>query len=96
MSKSNGLGIFKWFSSSKKEEKKKNTASIAKLRLEAAISKDKQTRNIDFLPKMESELIQVLEKYMEITSDDITCDLKNVNGEDVLDLSVNFHRKKSA
>lgn len=95
MKKSSGLSIFRWFSSNK-EDKKRNTASIAKLRLEAAISKDKKTRNIDFLPKMEQELIQVLEKYMEITSDDITCDLKEVNGEEVLDFSVNFHKKESA
>lgn len=86
-----------WFKPSKKnQEKDKSSASIAKIRLKAALSNDKKAINLDFLPKMEAELCAVLEKYMEISNDDISCDLKNVDGEETLDLSINFNRKKRA
>ena len=84
--------IFGMFSIAKKE-KKKNSASLARIRLEAVLSKDKINRDINFLPKMEEEIIAVLSKYMDISNDDITCDLREKDGEEVLDLSVNFHRK---
>lgn len=84
---------FKWLF---RKKAKPNTANIAKLRLQAALISDKKNLSMDFLPKMEEEIIEVLRKYIEISNGDISCDLKTIDGEEVLDLSVNFQRKKPA
>jgi cell division topological specificity factor MinE len=75
---------------------KKNTANVAKLRLQAALSNDKKKISMDFFPKMEVEFLEVLRKYVEISKGDISSDLKKVGGEEVLNFNVTFKRKKTA
>jgi cell division topological specificity factor len=73
-----------------KREKKQNTASIAKIRLETVLSKDHANRRVDFLPQMESEIVAVLTKYMNISPNDICCNIDDNDGEQTLELNVNL------
>jgi cell division topological specificity factor len=70
-----------------KEEK--GSANTAKDRLQIIIARERSTvQEYDFLPAMELEILEVIKKYIKVTSEDVKIS-KNRSGEiDVLDVNV--------
>lgn len=73
------------------KSKKEGSAGIAKLRLEAVLSKNTSS-NQNFLPELRKDILNVLSKYINIENEnDIYCDINSKNGEDIFELNINLH-----
>lgn len=69
----------------------RNTASLAKERLQIIVSHERvSTRedSVDFLPQLEQELLDVIAKYMTIDRDQVKVQLARDGALSVLELNV--------
>ncbi len=81
------MGLFSFF----KKEKKKNTASLAKERLQILIAhehSDTSTAAPDYLPKLQEELIGVIRKYVKVDDNAVNVKLEKGDNFDVLELNI--------
>ena len=70
---------------------KKNTAETAKNRLQIIIAQERSKRGgPDYLPLLQSELLDVIKKYVNINAEDVKVDLIKDGANDVLDISVSL------
>ncbi len=77
------MSIFKYL------RKRKNSASVAKDRLQIFISHERSQRNApDFLPQMQKEIIDVIAKYIDIDREQVKVQLERIGGNAVLELNV--------
>lgn len=77
------MSIFDYFYS------RKNTASIAKERLQIIISHERATRNgPDYLPMLKQELMAVIAKYVQIEEDQIKVQLEKEDNYSILELNI--------
>jgi cell division topological specificity factor len=70
---------------------KKQTASMAKERLQIILAHERSGRNAvdpDYLPDLQRELIAVISKYIKINSDDITVNLERQDNLEVLEVKI--------
>lgn len=78
------MSIFDYFKSSKK-----NTASIAKERLQVIVAHERNKRNQpDYLPALQREILEVIRKYVNIEQDQIEVQLENNGDCSILELNV--------
>lgn len=71
--------------------RKKDSASIAKERLQIIISHEraKQKRNDpDYLPKLQQELLDVIAKYIKVDKEQVIVQLERIGDNAVLELNV--------
>lgn len=54
---------------------KKNTAEVAKERLQIILSHERSKRSPDYLPMLQKELIDVIAKYIPIAKDQVKVEL---------------------
>ena len=81
------MGLFSFF----KKEKKKNTASLAKERLQILIAhehSDTSTTAPDYLPKLQEELIGVIRKYVKVDDNAVNVKVEKGDNFDVLELNI--------
>jgi len=79
------MSIFDYFI----KKDKKNTASVAKERLQIIVAHERSKRQQpDYLPKMQKEILAVIQKYVEIDLDDVNVTLDNNNDCSVLELNI--------
>ncbi|HIP81572.1 MAG TPA: cell division topological specificity factor MinE [Leucothrix mucor] len=81
------MGLFSFF----KQEEKKNTASLAKERLQILIAhehSDKSSTGPDYLPKLRDELLQVIRKYVNVDDDSVNVKVEKGDNYDMLELNV--------
>jgi cell division topological specificity factor len=65
------------------------SASIAKDRLQIIVARERvSTRQTDYLPQLQQELLQVIAKYELIDLDQVTVNLDRSGGCEVLELSL--------
>ncbi|HKJ08062.1 MAG TPA: cell division topological specificity factor MinE [Gammaproteobacteria bacterium] len=68
---------------------KKNTAQVAKERLQVVIAHQRTSRSRhDFLPDMQREVLEVIRKYIAIDEDQIQIQLEKDGDCEVLELNV--------
>ena len=68
---------------------KKNTASVAKNRLQIIIAQERSTAGApDYLPLMRREILEVIRKYVSVEADAVKVDVVKDGEHDVLDISV--------
>ena len=78
------MRIFDYFRNTKKE-----TASIAKERLQIIVAHERTQRNQpDYLPKLQQELLAVIRKYVEVGQDDIEVQIDKNGSCSVLELNI--------
>ena len=78
------MSIFDYFKSPKK-----NTASIAKERLQIIVAHERSKRNQpDYLPALQQEILEVIRKYVQIDQDQVDVQLDNNGDCSVLELNV--------
>ncbi|MFT6551537.1 MAG: cell division topological specificity factor [Zhongshania marina] len=78
------MSIFDYFRSAKKD-----TASIAKERLQIIVAHERNQRNKpDYLPKLQQELLEVIRKYVDVDQDQVEVQLDNNGNCSVLELNI--------
>ena len=87
------MGLLSFF----KQKKKKNTANLAKERLQILIahehaSKSKQAPN--YLPKLKDEILQVIRKYVQVNEKDVNVNVEKGDDYDVLELNITLPDSK--
>ncbi len=81
------MGLFSFF----KQNKKKNTANLAKERLQILIAHehaDKSRQAPDYLPKLKDEILQVIRKYVQVNEKDVNVNVEKGSDYDVLELNI--------
>jgi len=69
--------------------RRNTTSSIAKERLQIIISHERSQRNaLDYLPKLQEEIIAVIAKYVSIDRDKVIVNLERMGDSSVLELNV--------
>lgn len=80
----------------KGENKKDGSAKAAKDRLQILISNDisEKTLNSVMVRQMQSDILNVVRKYINITDDDIDIEVAIENGKEILGLNITFPEDK--
>ncbi len=69
--------------------RRKDTASVAKERLQIIISHERSQRNApDFIPKLQEEILAVIAKYVPINRDKISVNVERLDDSSVLELNI--------
>ncbi|MEI6859680.1 MAG: cell division topological specificity factor MinE [Shewanella sp.] len=78
-----------------KTKKKSNTASTAKERLQIIVAHQRGERDApDYFPQMKQEIIEVIRKYVQVDTDQISVQLdQNDDQLSVLELNVTLPEK---
>jgi cell division topological specificity factor len=73
-----------------RSNKKTNTASLAKERLQIIVAHQRGTRGApDYIPMMKQEIIDVIRKYVQISEDQVSVQLdQNDDNLSVLELNI--------
>jgi len=83
------MAIFDYFKSNKKK-----TASLAKERLQIIVAHERKGRNTpDYLPQLKRDIMEVVSKYVKVSEQDITLEVDNDGGLNVLELNVTLADK---
>jgi cell division topological specificity factor len=79
------MSFFDYFRASKKK-----SASLAKERLQIIVAHERGLResNLDFLPKLQQELLAVVRKYVQIEDDQIKVNVEKDGDCEVLELNI--------
>ncbi len=69
--------------------RRKDSASVAKDRLQIIISHERAQRNSpDYLPQMQEEILEVIAKYVKIDKDKVKVQLDKIGDNAILELNV--------
>ena len=69
--------------------KRRNTASVAKERLQIIISHERTQRNTpDYLPQLKEEILAVIAKYIPIAKDKVNVTIDRQGDSSILELNV--------
>lgn len=75
-------------------QRNKNTANVAKSRLQILIQQERSLRNApDYLPVLQRELLEVIRKYINVDADAVKVDLHKDGDSELLDISVALPEK---
>jgi cell division topological specificity factor len=78
------MGLLSFF-----QEQPKQTASIAKERLQVLVAHERNQRNApDYLPAMQRDIMAVIAKYVNIEDEDIQVQIENQDTLSVLELNI--------
>ena len=86
------MGLFSFF----RQEKKKNTANLAKERLQILIAHehaDNSKKPPDYLPKLRDEILVVIRKYVNVSDKDVNVNVEKGDDYDVLELNITLPDK---
>jgi len=77
-----------WFNLFKREQK--STASLARERLQVIVAHQRAGRanGLDFLPRLQQELLDVIRKYVIVGDDAIRMNVERDGGLEVLELNI--------
>lgn len=70
-------------------KRKKNTASVAKERLQIIISHERTQRQTDdFLPQLQRDIVDVIAKYLPIDKEQVRVQLDRSGDNSILELNI--------
>ena len=71
------------------KQRKSNSASIAKERLQILVAHERAGRNQpSYLPMLQKELIEVIRKYVAVEQDDVSVTLEQEEDREILELNI--------
>ncbi|MFN7694109.1 MAG: cell division topological specificity factor MinE [Burkholderiales bacterium] len=76
---------------------KKQTASVAKERLQLILAHERSGRNApaaDYLPQLQRELVAVISKYVQINPDDVIVSMERQDNLEVLAVKIELPENK--
>lgn len=75
--------------------KEKNTASIAKERLQIIVAHERnQHRSPDYLSALQKEIVDVIAKYVKIDKDQVQVSLQNAGDCSILELNITLSEQE--
>ncbi|WP_025565489.1 cell division topological specificity factor MinE [Psychromonas sp. SP041] len=81
------MGLLQYF---RKDKPKKGTAKLAKDRLQIIVAHEHSSFDVpSYMPELQKELVAVIRKYMDISSDDVKCEFNDRADDDMSVLEVN-------
>lgn len=87
------MGLLQYF---RQEKPKKGSAQLAKDRLQIIVAHEHSSAAPPaYLPEMQQEIVAVIRKYMDISTNDVTCDFSDKEGDDISVLEVNVALPKN-
>lgn len=87
------MGLLQYF---KKEKPRQGSAKLAKDRLQIIVAHEhSHTSRPSYLPELQREIVAVIRKYMEISSQDVTCEFTDKEEDDISVLEVNVALPKN-
>ncbi len=86
------MGFFDFF----RRNRKKNTANLARDRLQILIAHEHARRRgaPDYLPRMRDEIIEVIRKYVSVDDNGVNVNLEKGDDYDVLELNIALPDRK--
>ena len=83
------MNFFSYFRSSQQ----KNTATVAKERLQIIVAHERTQRNgngstLDYLPTLQKELLEVVRKYVVVEDRHITVNLEKSGAYEILEVNI--------
>ena len=88
------MGLLQYF---RKETPKKGSAKLAKDRLQIIVAHEHSSAaSPAYLPELQREIVEVIRKYMEISSNDVKCEFtdKAEDAMSVLEVNVALPKNK--
>lgn len=87
------MGLLQYF---RQDKPKKGSAKLAKDRLQIIVAHEHSSASSpSYLPEMQQEIVAVIRKYMEISSDDVKCEFSDKAEDDMSVLEVNVALPKN-
>jgi len=81
------MGLLQYF---RKEKPKKGTAKLAKDRLQIIVAHEHSSFDTPaYLPQLEKEIVEVIRKYIDISTQDVTCEFTDETDDEMSILEVN-------
>ena len=78
------------------KKKKKNTASLAKERLQIIVAHERNNRmSPDYLPELKKDILQVIAKYVQIDENQVSVEFDKDGDLAVLELNVTLPGSKT-
>lgn len=76
--------------------KQKNSANLAKERLQIIVAHERSKREEpDYLPALQKDLIEVISKYVEISQEQVCVNLEKEGECSVLELNITFPEEQT-
>jgi cell division topological specificity factor len=86
------MGIFDFLT-----QRQKNTANVAKSRLQILIQQERSMRGApDYLPMLQRELLEVIRKYINVDTDAVKVAMHKDGDNELLDISVALPEKAAS
>ena len=83
------MNLMQLFRTSVNQEKKNNSASIAKERLQIIVAHERMNRGShDFLPAMQKDILDVVNKYISVNQENINIRLDHEGDRSILEVNV--------
>ena len=87
------MGLLQYFI---KDEPKRGSAKLAKDRLQIIVAHEHSSAATpSYLPELQREIVAVIRKYMDISSQDVTCEFTDKADDDMSVLEVNVALPKN-
>lgn len=87
------MGLLQYF---RKDKPKKGTAKLAKDRLQIIVAHEHSSAaSPSYLPELQKEIVAVIRKYMDISSQDVKCEFSDKDDDDMSVLEVNVALPKN-
>lgn len=87
------MGLLQYF---RKEAPKKGSAKLAKDRLQIIVAHEHSSApSPSYLPELQREIVEVIRKYMDISSQDVKCEFTDKAADDMSVLEVNVALPKN-
>ncbi|RBW41341.1 cell division topological specificity factor MinE [Psychromonas sp. B3M02] len=81
------MGLLQYFI---KDKPKKGTAKLAKDRLQIIVAHEHSSFDVpSYMPELQKELVAVIRKYMDISTDDVKCEFSDKEEDELSVLEVN-------
>lgn len=79
------MGLFSYF----RTNRPKNSANVAKERLQIIVAHERGQRNRpSYLPLMQKEILEVIQKYVQIDQEDVSINVDREDDCEILELNV--------
>ena len=69
-------------------QRKSNSASIAKERLQILVAHDRRAGGPSYLPQLERDLLKVIRKYVAVDNDAVSVSVENDGRQEILELNI--------
>ncbi len=69
-------------------QRKSNSASIAKERLQILVAHDRRVGGPSYLPQLERDLLKVIRKYVAVDNDAVSVSVEHDGRQEILELNI--------